>query len=116
MDLAGQRQEMILESQFQIGYDAFSGSELDQGIIRNIFFPLYHLQSGQTIPERFISAKALNSFERQLYQYWLVEAEKLKLEISQRGWAAFHLTDFFRGFSIHSHMEQDSFLDCLEHI
>ncbi|NLO21073.1 MAG: Hsp70 family protein [Syntrophomonadaceae bacterium] len=114
LDLAGQGQELILESQFQIGHDAFSGSELDHGIIRNIFFPLYQLQTGKIIPEPLISAKAMNASERQRYQYWLVEAEKLKLEMSEQGWAAFHLSDFYRGDSIHSHMDEDSFLNCLE--
>ncbi len=114
--LASHRQELILESQLQIGYDAFSGSELDQGIIRNVFFPLYQLQTGKAIAEPFISTKAMNSGERQLYQYWLVEAEKLKLEISQKGWAAFHFSDFYKGFSIRSDMDGDSLMTCLKPI
>ncbi len=114
LDAASDMQELILESQFQIGYDAFSGSELDHGIIRNIFVPLYQMETGQRIPEKYITGKSLLAADRQLYNFWLVEAEKLKLKISRNGYAAWYLSDFYKGGSISSYINQNLFLKYLE--
>lgn len=116
LDVASDRQEIILESQFQIGYDAFSGSELDHGIIRNIFIPLYQMQTGQSIPEKYITGKSLLARDRQLFNSWLLEAEKLKLEISRNGSAACFLSNFYAGRSISSYIDRDFLLECLEPI
>ncbi len=114
LDAVGDRQEFILEAQFQIGYDAFSGSELDHAIIRNIFIPLYQMQTGHNIPEKYITGKSLVPKDRQLYNYWLVEAEKFKLEVSRNGSAALYLSDFYKGGSISSYLDQSMFLAYLE--
>ncbi len=114
LDAIGDRQELILEAQFQIGYDAFSGSELDHAVIRNIFIPLYQMQTGNGIPEQYVTGKLLLPQERQLYNSWLVEAEKFKLEISSNGSAALYLGDFYKGGSISSYIDQGMFLAYLE--
>ncbi len=114
MEAAGHMRELILETQLQIGYDAFSGSELDLGIIRNIFLPLYQIQTGYSIPDSFVTGTSLLPSEKQLYYQWLTEAEQLKLEVSCQGFSALYLSDFYKGASITSYIDQDSFLDRLE--
>lgn len=114
LDAVGDRQQFLLEAQFQIGYDAFSGSEIDQGIIRNIFIPLYGIQTGHRIPDQYIAGKWLSPQDGQLYNSWLVQAEKFKLEVSRNGFAALYFDDFYKGRSISSHIDQSMFLSYLE--
>ncbi len=114
LDAVGDRQQFLLEAQFQIGYDAFSGSEIDHGIVRNIFIPLYGIQTGHRIPDQYMAGKWLSPQDGQLYNSWLVQAEKFKLEVSRNGSAALYFDGFYKGRSISSHIDESMFLSYLE--
>jgi molecular chaperone DnaK len=116
IDAAGDLQDIMLEAQFQIGYDSFSGAELDLAIIRNIFVPLFHRQTGLQLPEKYITGKSLSPEDTQLYKKWLLEAEKLKIAVSSAGWAAINIVPFYQGLSISSQLSSELFLNLLSPI
>lgn len=81
VSLAEDKQEILLETQLQMGHDAFSGSEIDKAIIQNIFFPL----GFQEESDDFFSQVFNPSFSQSFTYYQLLrEAEKVKIALNHQ--------------------------------
>jgi len=81
LTLAAEKQEILLETQLQMGHDAFSGSEIDKAIIQNIFFPLCFQDESEDI----ISQIFHSSFNRSFFYYQLLcEAERVKIALNHQ--------------------------------
>ncbi|MDD3852150.1 MAG: Hsp70 family protein [Syntrophomonadaceae bacterium] len=81
LSLAGDGQEILLETQLQMGHDAFSGSEIDKAIIQNIFFPLGFKEESDEIMSQLFNS----SFNHSLHYYQLLrEAERVKIALNHQ--------------------------------
>ncbi|MDD2586102.1 MAG: Hsp70 family protein [Syntrophomonadaceae bacterium] len=106
--------QVTIESQFQIGHDAFSGSEVDRGILHHILLPAYQMQTGQTLPSAFLKEKNLPSREQYLWNQMMQYAEKLKIELSNSEETYINIPDFFNGNSLQIALTSSLFLDRLQ--
>ena len=81
LTLAADGQEILLETQLQMGHDAFSGSEIDRAIIQNIFFPLCFQDESDNIRSQLFNS----SFNRSFFYYQLLrEAERVKIALNNQ--------------------------------
>lgn len=80
----GGNDKLVLETQLQMGHDAFSGAEVDKGIIRTILAPLFQMQTGRALPLQLLEEKNLSPSNRHLPAALLRLAEAAKIEISTR--------------------------------
>lgn len=100
LSLSGQGRQIMLETQFQIGNDAFSGSEMDRGVLYNIFFPAFGMQTGTRIPDRLIREKNLDPRERYIFNRLMLQAETARIELGQEDHYYCHIPDFYKGQSL----------------
>lgn len=100
LSMSGQGKEIMLEAQFQIGNDAFSGSELDRGVLRNLFFPAFTMQTGILVPDDFILEKNLEPRERYRWNRLMQKAEAARIELGQQGFSHCDIPDFCSGRSL----------------
>ncbi|MGE5389482.1 MAG: Hsp70 family protein [Deltaproteobacteria bacterium] len=109
LSLSGQGKKILLESQLQIGNDAFSGSELDRGVLRNIFFPAFTMQTGSLIPDDLILEKNLRAHDRYRLNQLMQKAEAARIELSQKGHCRCDIPDFYNGQSLVYDLEPNLF-------
>jgi len=109
LNLSGQGREILLETQFQIGHDAFSGSEMDRGMLHNIFFPAFAMQTGAIIPDSLISEKNLDSRDRYRLNRLMQKAEAARIELGQKGYSRCDIPDFYNGQSLIHYLEPELF-------
>jgi len=106
LSISQESNDIIMETQFQIGHDAFSGSEIDRGILRNILLPAYKIQTGAGLPANLLKEKFLLPGERYLFNQLMRICEKIKIEISTKENTFVNIPDFYKGqsllFSIHN--------------
>lgn len=91
---------LLLETQFQIGNDAFSGSEVDRNILRRLFLPRFEMETGLLIPDRFYAETLSSPRDRQLLTRWMLEAEAVKVKLNQQTQVNVHIPDFYQGWSV----------------
>lgn len=96
ISLSRSRNEIVMESQFQIGHDAFSGSELDRGILRLILNPLLKIQHGCELPSSVINPKNLKGSERFWHNNLMATAEDVKIRMSRQNTAYFNIPGFYQ--------------------
>ncbi|HHV17161.1 MAG TPA: Hsp70 family protein [Gelria sp.] len=108
--------EIIMESQFQIGNDAFSGSEVDRGVLRSILNPLFNMQHGYDLPAPILSEKNLQGEERYWFNRLMVTAEQVKIKMSQQNNAYFNIPGFYRQNSLIFDFPAELFIAQLEPI
>lgn len=92
--------KLILETQLQMGRDAFSGLEMDWSILRNILEPAYRMETGDVLPTGVLEEKSVGPEQRYLLNRLLFAAEKLKIELSDRDVAYLDLPDLHQGHSL----------------
>jgi molecular chaperone DnaK len=109
-----QGNEVIMESQFQIGHDAFSGSELDRGVLRSILNPLFKMQHGYDIPAPILSEKNLQGVERYWFNSLMRTAEQVKIEMGRQNRAYFNIPEFYRQDSLVFDLPAELFMAQLE--
>lgn len=100
VSLSRSRNEVIMESQFQIGHDAFSGSELDRGVLRLILNPLFKMQYGYEMPSPMISEKNLQGEERYWFNRLMATSEEIKIEMSRQDNGYFNIPGFYQENSL----------------
>ncbi|MGR6835502.1 Hsp70 family protein [Syntrophomonas erecta] len=100
LTISQSRNEILLETQLQMGQDAFSGAEIDRGILRNILAAAYYIQTGQQLPSSFISEKSLSREDRYYLSHMLTIAEKAKIDLSLQGLSIINEPDFFRNTTL----------------
>ncbi len=106
--------EIIMESQFQIGHDAFSGSEIDRGVLRSILNPLFKMQHGYGIPAPIINEKNLQGEERYWFNRLMGTAEQVKIEMGKQSRAYFNIPGFYRQDSLIFDLPAELFMVQLE--
>lgn len=111
---AYKNQQITIESQFQIGQDAFSGSEVDRGILHNILFPAYQIQTGKQLPINIIKEKNRSPREKHLFNEMMRYAEKLKIELSEKEYSDINIADFYAGHSLQFSISPDFFINKLQ--
>jgi molecular chaperone DnaK (HSP70) len=116
LTLSQEQQEIIMETQFQIGSDVFSGAEIDRGILRYLLFPAFKMQHGINLKANFFTEKSLNSHDRYLLNNYLRQAEQLKIDINRKKGTYLNKADFFDGHSLIASFEQDFFFAQLQPI
>lgn len=109
LSLSGHGRQILLETQLQIGNDAFSGSEMDRGMLRHIFFPAFTMQTGALIPDELIKEKNLAARDRFRLNRLMQKAEAVRIELSQKGFSRCELPDFYNGLSLIYELEPDWF-------
>lgn len=114
VSLSRSRNEIIMESQFQIGHDAFSGSELDKGILRLILNPLFKMQHSYEIPSPVISEKSLQGAERYWYNRLMATAEEVKIRMSRQSSAYFNIPGFYQELSLVFSLSAEIFMAQLD--
>ncbi|MEN6326595.1 MAG: Hsp70 family protein [Syntrophomonas sp.] len=102
--------EILLETQLQIGHDAFSGLEIDRNILHHIFFPGYHMQHGETLPETFWTENFNSSRDKYIFNQLMMQAEKFKIAMSCREQCSLDIPDFYRGKSLQLKIDQNMFI------
>lgn len=116
VSLSRGREEMVMESQFQIGHDAFSGSELDRGVLRLILNPLFKMRHGYAIDSSIISEKNLRGRERYWFNRLMATAEEIKIRMSRQDNAYFNIPGFYREDSLVFSLSAEIFLARLDTI
>jgi molecular chaperone DnaK (HSP70) len=116
VSLSRRRNEIVMESQFQIGHDAFSGSELDRGVLRLILNPLFKMQHSREIPAPIISEKNLPGGERYWYNRLMAIAEEVKIRMSRQDTAYFNIPGFYREDSLVFSLSAEIFMAQLDSI
>ena len=114
LSMTHKHNEIIMESQFQIGHDAFSGSELDRGVLRSILNPLFKMQHGYDIPAPIISEKNLQGKERYWFNRLMVTAEQVKIEMGRQSSAYFNIPGFYQQDSLIVDLPAELFMAQLE--
>ncbi|NLW91637.1 MAG: Hsp70 family protein [Syntrophomonadaceae bacterium] len=109
LSLSGQGKEILLEAQFQIGNDAFSGSELDRGVLHNIFSPAFTMQTGMVMPDNLMLEKNLDAFERYRLNSLMQKAEDTRIKLGQQGYLHCDIPDFCQGQSLVLDLEPEFF-------
>jgi len=109
LSLSGHGRQILLETQLQIGNDAFSGSEMDRGMLRHIFFPAFTMQTGALIPDELLKEKNLAARDRFRFNRLMQKAEAVRIELSQKGGSRCDLPDFYNGLSLMYELEPDWF-------
>lgn len=106
--------EIVMESQFQIGHDAFSGSELDRGVLRYILNPLFKMQHGYDIPAPIITEKNFQGEERYWFNRLMVIAEQVKIEMGRQSSGYFNIPGFYQQDSLIFDLPAELFMAQLE--
>ncbi|MEN6349509.1 MAG: Hsp70 family protein [Syntrophomonas sp.] len=101
--------DIILETQFQIGNDAFSGSEIDRGVLHNILLPGFHMQTGMEVPEALFNEKFRDGDEKSSYNRLLELAEKVKIELGEKDHLYLNIPDFLGQNSLVIDIDRDLF-------
>lgn len=101
--------EILLETQLQIGNDAFSGLEIDRNILHHIFFPGFHMQHGEALPEPFWTENFNSSRDKFIFNYLMMQAEKFKIEMSVRDQCCLDIPDFYHGKSLQLNIDRNMF-------
>jgi len=100
VSLSRSRKEVVMESQFQIGHDAFSGSELDRVVLRSLLNPLFTMQHGYQLPASIISEKNLQGRELYWFNRLIATAEKIKIEMGKQETRYFNIPGFYEQDSL----------------
>lgn len=100
LTLAQDSKEMLVESQFQIGHDAFSGAEIDKAILERLLFPSFTMQTGIRLPDVFYSGKLNTPRARFDYNRLRLLAESLKIALSREEEYYLDFPDFRAGHSL----------------
>ncbi|MDD3878905.1 MAG: Hsp70 family protein [Syntrophomonas sp.] len=116
LTLAHDKREMLVETQFQIGHDAFSGSEIDQAILQHLLFPAFTIQTGLRLPREFYSGKFTSSHDRFQYNRLRQLAEKIKIELSKEEHYHLDFPDFHAGYSLKMEITAEMLASRLEPI
>lgn len=91
---------MLLESQFQVGQDAFSGSEVDRMVLRRLIAPAFTMQHGIELP-RAILNEVLDSSDAQYWFYkWMQLAEDIKIQIASKEFVKFSVNNFYEDYNL----------------
>src|SRR5690606_29051405 len=88
-------QEIIIESQLQMGQDVFSGTELDKAILNKLLLPVIEQQTGFNLLENTGDFKY-----RYIYKNLLKLAERVKIEVNNKGSAYINEPDINLGLSL----------------
>lgn len=88
-------QEIIIESQLQMGQDVFSGTELDKAILNKLLLPVIEQQTGFNLLENTGDFKY-----RYIYKNLLKLAERVKIEVNNKGYAYINEPDINLGLSL----------------
>jgi molecular chaperone DnaK len=116
INLSRSRKEIVMESQFQIGHDAFSGSELDRGILRLILNPLLKMQHGCELPSSVINLKNLKGRERFWHNNLMAIAEDVKIRMSRQNTAYFNIPGFYQENSLVFSLSAELFMAQLDSV
>ncbi|QGT98842.1 DnaK-like protein [Candidatus Syntrophocurvum alkaliphilum] len=116
LTVAADNNQVVLETQFQAGHDAFSGSEIDRGILRNILFPAYTIQTGKVIPEEIVTEKIKNPKQSYILNRMLRTAEKLKIDFTANEEFYLNEADFYDHNSLVMFVDKNQYLNSLEKI
>lgn len=111
--LAPGQDRLLLESQFQIGHDAFSGSEIDRIILSRILAPAYQMQHSEPLPARILQEEFKTAGENFWFQKWIRHAEKIKIALSSQDALLVDIPDFYFDRSIHFKCTKDDFLQAV---
>lgn len=109
LSLSGQGRQVMLEAQFQIGNDAFSGSEMDRGVLHNILFPAFVMQTGTPIPDQLIREKNLDTRDRYVFNRLMQQAEAARIQLGQRDSYYCNIPDFYNGQSLNCNLDTELF-------
>lgn len=106
-------QQLTLESQAQLGHDAFSGAEVDRWIVKNLLWPYFSMQSGTPAPSNLLLEKNLDGHSHYYLNRQLQAAERFKLELSQTGEAYLNLPDFWQGWSLQCSLDRPGLVEVI---
>ncbi|HWP97116.1 MAG TPA: Hsp70 family protein [Syntrophomonadaceae bacterium] len=114
LSTSADRQHMLLESQFQVGQDAFSGSEIDRMVLHNILSPAFQMQYGEKLPASILNEEFRSSDDQLLFYRWMQMAEEIKITLSSQEETRVNYADFLPGRNLAIHVTRDIFHAAVE--
>lgn len=109
LTFSGDTQEIIIESQLQMGQDVFSGTELDKAILNKLLIPLLKQQTGLDLLDKLGDLKY-----RYIYKNLNKLAEKAKIEINEKGYTYINEPDINLGLSLIAEISSDQVFKIME--
>lgn len=114
LSISADQQRLLLESQFQVGQDAFSGSEIDRMVLRNILADAFQMQYGEKLPVHILNEQFSSLEDKFLFYRWMQMAEEIKIILSDQEEIRVNYEDFIPGHSLSLHITQDIFRKAIE--
>ncbi len=111
LSLLDNQSKLLLESQFQIGQDAFSGSEIDRMVLRHILAPAYQMQHGEPLPAHILKEDFQTSEDNFWFQQWMLYAEYLKIAMSTQPAVQLNIPDFYLDHSLVFECSEERFIE-----
>lgn len=109
LSTSADRQHLLLESQFQVGQDAFSGSEIDRMVLRNILAPAFQMQFGEKLPASILNEEFSSPEDQFLFYRWMQLAEEIKITLSDQEETRVDYRDFLPGRDLTVQVTRDIF-------
>lgn len=106
--------KILLESQFQVGQDAFSGSEVDRMVLRRLIAPAFQMQHGIGLPGTLLNEKLESSQDQYWFYKWMQLAEEIKIELGCQETVKLTVNNFYKGLALDLYFNQDDFKEAVK--
>ncbi|MEQ8175123.1 MAG: Hsp70 family protein [Syntrophomonadaceae bacterium] len=106
--------EILLESQFQVGHDAFSGSEVDRMVLRRLIAPAFQMRHGLDLPCAMLNERLESSEEQYWFYKWMQLAENIKLKLDCEEVVKLTVNQFYKDFALDLSFNQDDFKEAVK--
>lgn len=114
MSLNPAQNKILLESQFQVGHDAFSGSEVDRMVLRRLIAPAFQMQHGIVLPGAILNERLESSEEQYWFYKWMQLAEEIKIQLGCEEIVKRTVNDFYEDFGLELSFSQDDFKEAVK--
>lgn len=114
MSLYPEQNKMLLESQFQVGQDAFSGSEVDRMVLRRLIAPAFQMHYGIDLPGSVLNERPKSSEEQYWFYKWMQLAENIKLKLGCEGVVKLTVNHFYKDFELDLLFDRDDFKEAVK--
>ncbi len=114
MSLYPDQNKILLESQFQVGHDAFSGSEVDRMVLRRLIAPAFQMQYGIDLPGAILNERLESSEEQYWFYRWMQLAEDIKMQLGCEEIVKLTVNSFYEDFALDLSFHQDDFKEAVK--
>lgn len=109
-----EQNKITLESQFQVGQDAFSGSEVDRMVLRRLIAPSFQMQHGIELPGAIINERLKSGDDQYWFYKWMQLAEDIKIQIGCQELVKLTINNFYRDYDLAISVTQVDFKEAVK--